>query len=85
MSRISEGFKDASASHPEEIVGHRPGDILVNDFPEDLFREILVTKDSDDDDGRSQVVGIRLPNGDLILGFYPQGDTYEYVTQFYGV
>lgn len=28
------------------------------------------------DDGRSPFMWIRLPNGDLILGVYPQGDTY---------
>lgn len=27
-------------------------------------------------DGRSQWLWIRLPDGDLILGVYPQGDTY---------
>jgi len=30
----------------------------------------------DDPDGRSQWMWVRLPNGDLILGVYPQGDTY---------
>lgn len=83
--RINEGFKDAAAPYPEEVVGSRPTDILVNDFPEDLFRELLTTRDPEDDDGRSQVVAIRLQNGDLVLGFFPQGDTYEYVTQHYGV
>lgn len=29
-----------------------------------------------DEDGRSQFMWIRLANGDLILGVYPQGDTY---------
>lgn len=29
-----------------------------------------------DPDGRSQFMWVRLPNGDLILGVYPQGDTY---------
>lgn len=35
-----------------------------------------------DPDGelRSQYQWFRLPNGDLILGFYPQGDAYFYVT-----
>ena len=27
-------------------------------------------------DGRSKWMWIRLPDGDLILGVYPQGDTY---------
>ena len=29
-----------------------------------------------DPDGRSQFMWVRLSNGDLILGVYPQGDTY---------
>lgn len=29
-----------------------------------------------DDDGRSPWMWVRLQNGDLILGIYPQGDTY---------
>lgn len=33
--------------------------------------------DKDNFDGRSNWVWVRLPNGDLILGIYPQGDTYE--------
>ncbi len=72
---LSEGFKNALGE----------GDLTeinVEAFPEGLFREIL-NRDPDEDDTRSQVLAIRLPNGDLILGFYPQGDTYEEITQFY--
>lgn len=29
--------------------------------------------------GRSNWVWVRLPNGDLILGVFPQGETYEAV------
>lgn len=32
-------------------------------------------------DGRSEWVWVRLPNGDLILGVFPQGATYEAVEQ----
>lgn len=79
--RISEGLRDATY-HDGDTVRDQ---LDVNDFPEDVFREILITKDEDEDNGRSQTVAIRLPNGDLVLGFYPQGDTYEYVTQYWGV
>lgn len=34
-----------------------------------------------DEDGRSEFCWIRLQNGALILGLFPQGDTYEYLTQ----
>ena len=37
------------------------------------------SSDPDDDDGRSNWCWIRLQNGDLILGVYPQGDTYSAV------
>lgn len=38
--------------------------------------EVLDSKISDPD-GRSQWVWVRLPDGDLILGIFPQGATYE--------
>jgi hypothetical protein len=34
-----------------------------------------------DNDGRSDFVWLRLPNGDLILGVWPQGDTYLTVVE----
>lgn len=37
------------------------------------------SSDDADDDGRSNWCWIRLQNGDLILGVYPQGDTYSAV------
>lgn len=41
----------------------------------EIVQQVLAADESDDD-GRSQWVWVRLPNGDLILGVYPQGDTY---------
>lgn len=79
--RVSEGFRDATYLDGVTLLDQ----IDVNDFPEDVVREILNFKDEDDDNGRSQTVAIRLPNGDLVLGFFPQGDTYEYVTQHWYV
>lgn len=38
--------------------------------------KLVVNADPDSDDGRSQWVWLRLQNGDLILGVFPQGDTY---------
>ena len=57
--------------------------ILIEDFPEDVLRELLSHKDPEDENGRSQVVQIRLPNGDLFLGFAPQGDTYLELEKYY--
>lgn len=39
-----------------------------------VLSQPLATKDFHD--GRSEWMWIRLPDGDLILGVYPQGDTY---------
>jgi hypothetical protein len=36
----------------------------------------VLAADENDGDGRSQWVWVRLANGDLVLGLYPQGDTY---------
>lgn len=38
--------------------------------------EKVLSADVNSMDGRSNWVWVRLPNGDLILGIYPQGDTY---------
>lgn len=37
---------------------------------------IVLAADENSDDGRSQWVWVRLSNGDLVLGLYPQGETY---------
>lgn len=38
--------------------------------------QLVLAADEHSDDGRSQWVWLRLPNGDLILGVFPQGETY---------
>jgi hypothetical protein len=38
--------------------------------------ETVLAADENDEDGRSEWLWVRLPNGDLILGVYPQGETY---------
>lgn len=43
--------------------------------------DFVLSQSEDDEDGRSNWVWVRLANGDLILGVYPQGDTYETITQ----
>lgn len=46
----------------------------VDTFPEEVFRTIL--DEPEGDETRSPVLQFRLPNGDLILGFFPRSDTY---------
>lgn len=45
----------------------------------------VMSKRVDDEDGRSQWQWFRLPNGDLILGTFPQGSTYFDVVDRAGV
>jgi hypothetical protein len=80
VTRIRDGLRDAVY---EPVAGERYDQILIEDFPEHVFREILNRHDPDDEDGRSQVVQIRLPNGDLFLGYAPQGDTYMELEKYY--
>lgn len=41
--------------------------------------KLVLDATTDGHDGRSNWMWVRLPNGDLILGVYPQGATYETV------
>lgn len=41
--------------------------------------DLVLSRSEDDPNGRSNWLWVRLPNGDLILGVFPQGDTYEMV------
>jgi hypothetical protein len=79
MTRVAEGLRDGFYVDGDE----RYDQIDVNDFPEVVFQEFL-NRDPEDDDTRSQVLMFRLPNGDLILGFYPQGDTYVEIERYWG-
>ena len=36
----------------------------------------VLNADPHSPEGRSQLMWLRLPNGDLMLGVFPQGDTY---------
>ncbi len=36
----------------------------------------VLSEDELSEDGRSEWLWVRLPDGDLILGVYPQGETY---------
>ena len=38
--------------------------------------DYVLSQDVDDLDGRSEWLWLRLANGDLMLGVFPQGDTY---------
>lgn len=48
---------------------------MIHPASEESVKRVL-SADENSDDGRSQWCWIRLANGDLILGIFPQGDTY---------
>lgn len=65
--------------HQTDIEPQRYGS-LVNIHPASRQAAYTVIDASpDDNDGRSDWMWVRLPNGDLILGLFPQGGTYEAV------
>lgn len=56
----------------------REGEVIAWVHPaHSSFVKKVLDADQHSPDGRSNWVWVRLPNGDLILGVYPQGDTYE--------
>jgi len=55
-----------------------PGRLIASIHPasKKIVKMVLKAK-VNDHDGRSQFLWVRLPNGDLVLGVYPQAETYE--------
>lgn len=66
MTRIAEGIRGDNDSGFFAIKNAKPKSVA------DVLR-----KRANDDEGRSQWVWVRLPNGDVMLGVFPQGDTYS--------
>lgn len=56
---------------------------VVDAEPADAQR--VITAHSTGHDGRSVWMWVRLQNGDLMLATFPQGATYEAVTEIAGV
>lgn len=67
--RVSEGHREQQ-DNDEAYYGYQ-----VQDAPDEAV-DIVVNATLETNDGRSQWVWIRLPDGDLVLAVYPQGDTY---------
>ena len=64
--------------HPERVLAY------IHEASSEAVQTVL-NAPIETGDGRSDWVWVRLPNGDLILGTFPQGDTYfevEYDTAF---
>lgn len=49
--------------------------VYLEDAMPTAVAEVLAA-DPDDEDGRSQWLWMRFPNGDLVLATFPQGETY---------
>lgn len=80
MARIQTGPRDLSYDGNHESdpdVSH----VLLGSASHGSVALVLAA-DRDSDDGRSQWVWLTFPNGDLALATFPQGSTYESVTQF---
>ncbi len=69
MSKL--GAKRVHMDEPET----ESHDILLKPASPASVLTVLAASDTDED-GRSEWLWVRLPNGDLVLGVYPQGDTY---------
>jgi hypothetical protein len=67
--RVSEGHRE-QLDNDEGYYGYQ-----VQDAPKEAV-DIVINATLETNDGRSQWVWIRLPDGDLVLAVYPQGDTY---------
>jgi hypothetical protein len=67
MSEIQTGYRSFGNDEEDSWVG------IENAKPE-AVAEVLAADDSED--GKSQWVWMRFPNGDLFLACAPQGDTY---------
>lgn len=65
--KIATGYRDFSSDDEESWV------TLGDADPRDVMTVIAA---DDSEDGRSQWVWMRFPNGDLFLACCPQGDTY---------
>lgn len=61
-------------AHEIDLTGAWSNTVLVH--PADKESVSLVLGAEESTDGRSPWVWVRLPNGDLILGVFPQGETY---------
>lgn len=74
MARLGEGPTDLDPDtlkwiqESQQIAWHKPASNESVSY--------VLAQDVDDEDGRSEWLWVRLANGDLILGVYPQADTY---------
>lgn len=71
------GHIEPKVVYVEDDNGRKTDQVLayIHNASEESVKLVLAETD-EDDDGRSQWMWVRLQNGDLILGVFPQGDTY---------
>lgn len=68
-----------------DLFSEDTGDIIATRTPANpVYVQKVLDAKAGDPDGRSDWMWFRLANGDLILGCYPSGDTYEETENDYG-
>lgn len=63
-------------AHEEEDIVQVGGTLACVHPASQASVDLVLAADTESGDGRSPWVWLRLPNGDLILGIFPQGETY---------
>jgi hypothetical protein len=74
MSVLEEHYTEMSPEDTEAFEGRPVGWHVKPASAESVVT--VLDADPQSPDGRSNWVWLRLPNGDLVLGLFPQGDTY---------
>ena len=66
------------ADHEDTDDPRQPGNRYIASVHPASHESVLIVSAATrgDPDGRSEFMWVRLANGDLILGVYPQGETY---------
>lgn len=73
--RVKTGVQDLGDRYEDDERWHSAM-VAIHDANPEAVLQVLGAPE-DDLDGRSQWLWIRFPNGDLVLGVFPQGETYS--------
>ncbi len=76
MGKISTGQRNMGYDGDDKLSEFDTAHVVIGDASYSSVLTVLAADESSENDGRSQWVWVRFPNGDLLLGTFPQGDTY---------
>jgi hypothetical protein len=71
------GRTEIASTNPAEQGDEWPVTLAYIHPAGDAAVSLVLAADIESEDGRSEWVWIRFENGDLALGVFPQGDTYD--------